>query len=132
MIIEMKKQFEVDDKIAQHIKNLNNKGYVTEYCCSGHPEKPNLGYILFDSSTSLDIQDYEIEPPEDWFYIQLPNDRRIGIYMKGSGNKEFIYSGQVTDEYIDDKLNKLEEWVNSLETHHKGYNIKIYYNKGEL
>lgn len=30
---------EVDEVIAPVIQRLNQKGYVTEYCCSGHPFK---------------------------------------------------------------------------------------------
>lgn len=39
---------EIDDLIAPSIAILNEKGYKTEFCCSGHfPIKP-YGYILFD------------------------------------------------------------------------------------
>ena len=32
-------EFEVDDKIAESIIKLNNKGYEPSMCCSGHPDE---------------------------------------------------------------------------------------------
>ena len=114
MMIQQIKTFEIDDKIAQHIKNLNDKGYMTEFSCSGHLKEHSLGYILFDSNTSMDIIKYDIKPAKDWFYIQLSQDKRIGMYMKNSTNKKFLYSDKLTDEYIDNKLDKLNNWIESL------------------
>ena len=34
--------FEVDDKIAESIIKLNNKGYETAMCCSGHPDEKEI------------------------------------------------------------------------------------------
>ncbi len=114
MMIQQIKTFEIDDKIAQHIKDLNDKGYMTEFSCSGHLKEHSLGYILFDSNTSMDIIKYDIKPAKDWFYIQLSQDKRIGMYMKNSTNKKFLYSDKLTDEYIDNKLDKLNNWIESL------------------
>lgn len=114
MMIQQIKTFEIDDKIAQHIKDLNDKGYMTEFSCSGHLKEHSLGYILFDSNTSMDIIKYDIKPAKDWFYIQLSQDKRIGMYMKNSTNKKFLYSDRLTDEYIDNKLDKLNNWIESL------------------
>ena len=33
-----KKYVDIDEKIVNAIKILNEKGYTTRYCCSGHPE----------------------------------------------------------------------------------------------
>lgn len=114
MMIQQIKTFEIDDKIAQHIKDLNDKGYMTEFSCSGHLKDHSLGYILFDSNTSMNIIEHEIKPAKDWFYIQLSQDRRIGMYMKNSTNKKFLYSDRLTNEYIDNELNKLNNWIESL------------------
>lgn len=114
MMIQQIKTFEIDDKIAQHIKDLNDKGYMTEFSCSGHLKEHSLGYILFDSNTSMDIIKYDIKPAKDWFYIQLSQDKRIGMYMKNNTNKKFLYSDKLTDEYIDNKLDKLNNWIESL------------------
>ena len=46
MMIQQIKTFEIDDKIAQHIKNLNDKGYMTEFSCSGHLKEHSLGYSI--------------------------------------------------------------------------------------
>ncbi|MBQ6501541.1 MAG: hypothetical protein IJI87_09240 [Mogibacterium sp.] len=43
--------FEVDDLIAPAIAVLNQKGYKTAFCCSGHSDclhNPELAYIAFE------------------------------------------------------------------------------------
>ena len=61
--------FEIDEEIAPAIQVLNRKGYITEYCCAGHPltdwlmrsskaeyEKSNVepdSYILFKEGILL-------------------------------------------------------------------------------
>ena len=46
---------EVDDMILHAIKILNDKGYITKYCCSGHAEnKPPNGYIMFEDFINLE------------------------------------------------------------------------------
>ena len=51
MKMQITKTFEIDEKIAPHIKKLNNKGYLTDMCCAGHPEEKEAGYIIFDTIT---------------------------------------------------------------------------------
>lgn len=48
------KLIEIDEMMAYPIMKLNQKGYKTRYCCSGHMMSPesrkyNEGYILFDT-----------------------------------------------------------------------------------
>lgn len=43
---------EIDDMILPIIKILNEKGYITEYCCSGHSYEDNTNtYIAFNIET---------------------------------------------------------------------------------
>ena len=73
MYLEYNYKFECDDKIAPYIVMLNNKGYITDYCCEGHEdtetvlvepdgtvsvivEKTYTGpYILFSRVSSFDL-----------------------------------------------------------------------------
>lgn len=38
--------FECDELIAPTIEVLNLKGYKTQYCCSGHPYKDNIEFVV--------------------------------------------------------------------------------------
>ena len=50
MLIKKTSYFEVDDKIAESIIKLNNKGFETAMCCSGHPdEKEIIPYVMFNT-----------------------------------------------------------------------------------
>lgn len=41
---------EIDDIVMKAIQILNNKGYITEYCCSGHLDESDTNtYISFKS-----------------------------------------------------------------------------------
>ncbi len=113
MIMQQIKTFEVDEKIAPHIKKLNNKGYVTEFSCSGHPERSIFGYIVFDVCTSIDIEDNNIGSPHGWFYCDEHDDKRCAIYMEDLEEDNYK-SVVITDEYIDLKLELLDQWIDSL------------------
>lgn len=114
MKMQQIKTFEIDEKIAPHIEKLNNKGYITEFSCSGHPERSLLGYITFDICTSIDIENKNIGTPHEWFYYnEYDDDKRYSIYMEdlNEDNYKFV---TITDEYIDRKLELLDQWIDSL------------------
>lgn len=60
---------ELDELIAPTIILLNQKGYTTKYCCSGHwYENPN-GYIFFeDWVDKFDVlpEGFEYDPPHTY------------------------------------------------------------------
>ena len=114
MIMQQIKTFEVDEKIAPHIEKLNNKGYITEFSCSGHPERSMLGYITFDVCTSIDIEENNIGTPHGWFCCnEYDDDKRYSIYMEDLDEDNYK-SVVITDEYIDHKLELLDQWIDSL------------------
>ena len=48
---------EVDDKIAESIIKLNNKGYETAMSCSGHPDEEEIiPYVMFNRFVSCRIE----------------------------------------------------------------------------
>lgn len=113
MKMQITKTFEIDEKIAPYIKKLNDKGYITEFSCSGHPEKHRLGYITFDVCTSNDLKDNKVKPPKGWFYSPTVDNRET-IRMNGALDKDFIFSGAINDEYIDTELQALDKWTELL------------------
>lgn len=50
--------FEVDELIAPIISILNNKGYKTEYCCSGHFNRSRTYIVFSDQYTNIITSDY--------------------------------------------------------------------------
>lgn len=121
MKMQITKTFEIDEKIAPHIKKLNNKGYLTDMCCAGHPEEKEAGYIIFDTITSMGLLEKGLSLPKGWVYdahskaggritIRMINDIHPAIM------REFIIPGGITDEWIEEKLQALDEWIDSLPT----------------
>lgn len=54
----------IDRSLVAIIRTLNTKGYVTRYCCGGHPEKDDMDiYISFEES-----YDFEGNLPEGAVY----------------------------------------------------------------
>ena len=96
---------EIDDLILPIIKILNQKGYKTEYCCSGHlTERDTNTYIVFDKNTIpkiipkdfileneeyYKIMEYKIE--EDTFF----NNMCIRKWYKGV-SQESLYNEILT------------------------------------
>ena len=109
MIIELKKQFKIDDAIAEQIIKLNEKKFETDFCCSGHAKGNVIGYIAFNVPSSLDLEEHNIVPPRGWHYEKTENDSRIGLYMDGING-----TPEITEKYINERLQTLNDWVDEL------------------
>ena len=106
VIVKQTKEFEVDDAIAQHIIELNNRGYQTDYCCSGHVGEYSPGYISFDMATSVYIKQYVYHAPKGW-YFSFNRDARVGVYMK-------LHDRPISARLIEVRLLALLTWIHKL------------------
>ena len=113
--IEIKKSIKVDPLIANAIKTLNEKGYTTKFCCSGHPDELykyennlyHLGsYVTFELSVSKSFDDKYFDIPKNWTY------NGIGIYrfFEEDDIKTFT-----PEQLIEISMKELEVWANNLE-----------------
>ena len=116
------REFEVDDAIAQHIIELNNKGYQTEYCCSGHVGGESPGYILFDTTTSSYIKQFVIYAPGRW-YFNFMQDKRVGVYMR-------LHDRPISEKLIEVRLKSLQKWIDELPIRKNPYS-KLYTKRGD-
>ena len=57
MYLEYNYKFECDDKIAPYIVMLNNKGYMTDYCCEGHEDTETV-LVEPDGTISVIVEKY--------------------------------------------------------------------------
>lgn len=112
--IEIKKSIKVDPLIANAIKTLNEKGYNTKFCCSGHPDELykyennlyHLGsHVTFDSDT-LKIIDETKDIPRNWIY------NGIGIYRFFTEEEVDVFT---PEQMISISMKELEDWANNLE-----------------
>ena len=121
--LEIKKYVDIDEKIVNAIKILNEKGYTTRYCCSGHPEnldkikkdKTNMGtYVAFDS----DIIFIDNGVPENWTQpINVP-----GMYRYFTDEEIDNFT---PNQLIDLAMKELEEWANNLPENRFAINYNI-------
>lgn len=111
--IEIKKSIKVDPLIANAIKILNEKGYTTKFCCSGHPDELykyenniyHLGsHVTFDNDT-LKIIDETKDIPRNWICNE------IGIYRFFTEEEVDVFK---PEQLIQISMKELEEWANEL------------------
>ena len=121
--LEIKKYVDIDEKIVNAIKILNEKGYTTRYCCSGHPEnldkikkdKTKMGtYVAFDS----DIIFIDNGVPENW--TQPINV--LGMYRYFTDEEIDNFT---PNQLIDLAMRELEEWANNLPENRFAINYNI-------
>ena len=98
--------FEVDDKIAESIIKLNNKGYETAMCCSGHPdEKEIIPYVMFNRFVSYGIEYIPFGCVADERFKELVIRRFFTDEEKEIFTKE---------QLVDIAARELDTWVDSL------------------
>ena len=98
--------FEVDDKIAESIIKLNNKGYETAMCCSGHPdEKEITPYVMFTRFVSYGIEYIPCSWNADKRFKELVIRRFFTSEEKEIFTKE---------QLVDIAARELDNWVDSL------------------
>ena len=101
--------FEIDDLMIPVIKVLNEKGYTTKFCCSGHYDHDvSFGYLWF----------------EEW--VELPNipkgfsidkDIKVGICIRPTRafNRTLSHKPTYNDFYsICDEAKSLLKWATAL------------------
>ena len=113
MLVKKVVTFEVDDKIAESIIKLNNKGFETAMCCSGHPDEEEIiPYVMFNKFVSHVIEYI----PFSWVVDKRFEELVIRRYFT-SEEKEIFTKEQL----IDIAAKELDNWVDSLLTFKNPY-----------
>lgn len=68
------KLVEIDELLIPTIFLLNRKGYITEFCCSGHIDEPYGGYVAFKEPIFQNIPTKEVFEKAKSNYIWLKID----------------------------------------------------------
>lgn len=106
MKIQITKTFECDDKIVDSIILLNEKGYETKFCCSGHNDDDVLApYVSFDPNVYW-VDRLNVNHPDNW-----------ECTMKGYIIRRFTIEDETIygrSQLIDIAMNELYKWALSL------------------
>ena len=106
MLVKKVVTFEVDDKIAESIIKLNNKGYETAMCCSGHPdEKEITPYVMFTRFVSYGIEYI----PFGWIVDERFKELVIRRFFTDEEKEIFT-----KEQLVDIAARELDNWVDSL------------------
>ena len=93
---------EIDELILPAIIEFNRKGYITEFCCSGHMHSP-YPYVRFDTETFETIPEEHFETflnliPTSW---RLVKDIVFGYDMRYHGENGWTAEGKTdVDTYM--------------------------------
>ena len=99
-------EFEIDDKIAESIIKLNNKGYETAMCCSGHPDEEEIiPYVMFTKFVSYGIEYI----PCSWVIDKRFKELVIRRFFDDEEKKIFK-----KEQLIDIAARELDNWVDTL------------------
>ena len=121
MKVSMTKIFELDDKIADIIIKLNEKGYNSESCCSGHSNESNSNpYIMFTQSASYLLEEHGL--PNNWHKEPFP----VLLISRDFTQKKIETIGKET--CIDVAMKELANWVDKIDDY-GGWNGSIFFEK---
>ena len=99
-------EFEIDDKIAESIIKLNNKGYETAMCCSGHPDEEEIiPYVMFNRFVSCRIEYI----PFSW--VVDKNYKELVIRRFFTDKEKEIFT---KEQLVDIAARELDNWVDTL------------------
>ena len=99
-------EFEIDDKIAESIIKLNNKGYETAMCCSGHPDEEEIiPYVMFTRFVSYAIEYI----PFSWVADERFKELVIRRFFTDEEKEIFT-----KEQLIDIAARELDNWIDSL------------------
>lgn len=115
MLLQKTETFECDDLIADSIIELINKGYSTNYSCSGHVDKKAISgnrinfdtYIMFDRFSSFFMKGMK---PNNWVEGYIDNHKVI--------NRYFTFEEDITftdEQMLQIASQELYNWAKSLE-----------------
>lgn len=129
--------FEVDERIAEPVAMLCNKGYLTEYSCSGHPFS-DCSYEVFENEQDFESTEYVAkkqdsdtkgfyvcylkEKPNDQMYISFKEPYKFELLPEGwtyEGQQKLmknIYANDAVDFFKQSivAIEKLTEWIKRL------------------
>ena len=108
-------EFEIDDKIAESIIKLNNKGYETAMCCSGHPDEEEIiPYVMFNRFVSCRIEYI----PFGWIVDKRFKELVIRRFFTDEEKEIFT-----KEQLVDIAARELDNWVDSLPKFENPYQI---------
>ena len=94
--------FEIDEEMIVPIQILNEKGYWTRFCCSGHVYTDNSGgYLMFDTNKCR-MPDTS---PKGWYIDEM--------CIRYDSTKEELTPAE-RRKYVQRKINALVTWCESL------------------
>jgi len=118
--------FPVDELIAPSVQALNQKGYRTTYCCSGHPFSGLAPVVSVDDETGEEALYGYCEYSQGELYIAFDRDYGMGLitnipdgfYMDDENTViRFSYGTETGFKLLHKRLDACEnlfEWARSL------------------